>query len=382
MILPSQRHLFSLPRELCYLNAAYMTPQPKAVEEAGLAATSRRARPWQLSEKDFFTDVERARELFARLIGAATDDIAIVPATSYGIAVAARNLDIAPGQKIVVLHEQFPSHVYSWLRLASARGAVVETVMPPSSPGEGGWTEAVLAKIEEFGDVVAAVAMPNYHWANGAPVDLVRVGAAARAVGAELILDTSQSMGAAPLDLAAVDPDYMVAAGYKWLFCPYGISFLYVAPRHQGGVPLEENWINRLGSEDFAGLVDYQNEYQPGARRFDVGERAYFSMMPAVSVALQQMLDWGVENIAETLTAHNRALAEIFAEAGYAVPDEDARGPHLMGVTAPGPLDAGFTAGLKEKGVSVSIRGASIRVAPHVYNDEEDFARLKAALAG
>lgn len=379
MILPSQRALFSLPRELCYLNAAYMTPQPKAVEQAGLDATSRRARPWQLSEQDFFADVERARELFARLIGAATDDIAIVPAASYGIAVAARNLDIAPGQKIIVLHEQFPSHVYSWQRLAEESAAAIETVMPPE---EGGWTEAVLVKIEEFGEAVAAVAMPNYHWANGAPVDLVRVGAAARGVGAELILDTSQSMGAAPLDLAAVDPDYMVAAGYKWLFCPYGISFLYVAPRHQGGVPLEENWINRLDSEDFAGLVDYQPEYQPGARRFDVGERAYFSMMPAASAALQQMLNWGLGNITETLTAHSRTLAGIFAEAGYAVPDEQARGPHLMGVTAPGPLDAGFTARLKEKGVSVSIRGASIRVAPHLYNDEEDFARLKVALAG
>jgi selenocysteine lyase/cysteine desulfurase len=377
MILPSQRHLFSLPRELCYLNAAYMTPQPRSVEEAGLAATSRRARPWQLSEGDFFADVERARERFARLIGATVDDIAIVPAASYGIAVAARNLDLKPGEKIITLHEQFPSHVYSWQRLAGEKDAAIETVLLGE---EGGWTEAVLAKMEEHGEAVAAVALPNYHWANGAPVDLALVGAAARGVGAELILDTSQSMGAAPFDLAAVDPDYMVAAGYKWLFCPYGISFLYVAPRHQGGVPLEENWINRLGSEDFAGLVDYQPAYQPGARRFDVGQRAYFSMMPAAAAALEQMLDWGVANIGETLAAHNRALAEIFAEAGYAVPGEEARGPHLMGVTAPGPLDAGFTARLKEQGISVSVRGSSLRVAPHVYNDEEDFARLKAAL--
>ncbi len=378
MILPSQRHLFSLPRELCYLNAAFMTPQPKAVEEAGLAATSRRARPWQLGEQDFFDDVERARALFARLIGATPDDIAIVPAASYGVAVAARNLDISPGQKIILLQEQFPSHVYSWQRLVEEKGATIETV---TQSGEGGWTDAVLEKIEEHGEAVAAVALPNYHWSNGTPVDLVAVGEAARAVGAELILDTSQSMGAAPLDLAAVDPDYMVAAGYKWLFCPYGISFLYVAPRHQGGVPLEENWINRLASKGFWGLADYQPQYLPGARRFDVGQRACFSMMPAAAAALQQMLDWGVENIAETLAAHNRALAEIFAEAGYVVPDETARGPHLMGVTAPGPLDAGFTAGLKEKGVSVSIRGASIRVAPHLYNDEEDFARLQAALS-
>lgn len=378
MILPSQRHLFSLPRELCYLNAAYMTPQPQRVEEAGLAATSRRARPWQLSEQDFFNDVERARELFARMIGASADDIAIVPAASYGIAVAARNLDIKPGEKIIHLYEQFPAHVYAWQRLAEERGADIEIVMPPV---EGGWTGAVLAKIEALGDSIAAVALPNYHWANGAPVDLARVGAAARAVGAELILDTSQSMGAAPFDLAAVDPDYMVAAGYKWLFCPYGISFLFVAPRNQEGVPLEEGWINRLGAENFAGLVDYQSEYQPGARRFDVGERAYFSMMPAAAAALEQMLEWGVDNIAETLAAHNRILANIFAGAGYAVPEEDARGPHMMGVTAPGELDAGFAAGLKEMGVAVSVRGSSLRVAPHVYNDEEDFSRLRAALS-
>lgn len=376
MILPSQRHLFSLPRELCYLNAAYMTPQTKAVEEAGLAATSRRARPWKLSEDDFFTDVERARALFAELIGASADDIAIVPAASYGVAVAARNLALSPGQKIVLLHEQFPSHVYSWQRLAEESGAEIETVMP----SEHGWTGAVLEKINALGEAVAAVALPNYHWANGAPLDLAAIGAAARAVGAELILDTSQSMGAAPLDLAAVDPDYMVAAGYKWLFCPYGISFLYVAPRNQGGVPLEENWINRRDSESFAGLVDYQSEYQPGARRFDVGERACFSMMPAAAAAIAQMLEWGVDNIAETLAAHNRTLGDIFAEAGFAVPDEDARGPHLMGVTAPADLDSGFSARLKEKGVSVSVRGSSLRVAPHVYNDEEDFARLKAAL--
>jgi len=58
------------------------------------------------------------------------------------------------------------------------------------------------------------------------------------------------------------------------------LGFLYVAPRHQQGRPLEHNWIVRAGSENFAGLVNYRDEMQPGARRFDVGERSNFALMP------------------------------------------------------------------------------------------------------
>jgi selenocysteine lyase/cysteine desulfurase len=100
------------------------------------------------------------------------------------------------------------------------------------------------------------------------------VGEAARAVGAPLVLDLTQSLGVMAFDATAVQPDFAVAAGYKWLSGPYTLGYLYVAPQHQSGEPLEENWINRERSEDFSQLINYRDGYQPGARRFDMGERS------------------------------------------------------------------------------------------------------------
>ena len=129
------------------------------------------------------------------------------------------------------------------------------------------------------------------------------VAARCREVGSALVIDATQSLGALPLDLAAIRPDFLACAGYKWLLGPYSLGYLYVAPRWQDGRPLEHNWIARTGSENFAGLVDYQDGYQPGARRFDVGERANFGLMPAGIAGLEQLLRWGQPAIIETLAA-------------------------------------------------------------------------------
>ena len=102
--------------------------------------------------------------------------------------------------------------------------------------------------------------------------------------------------------MAEVQPDFLVTASYKWLFGPYSLGFLYVHPRYQDGKPLEHGWIARKNSEDFAGLVNYQDEFQPGARRFDVGERSNFALMPMVLAALQQILAWQVPEITATLS--------------------------------------------------------------------------------
>ncbi|MCG8504945.1 MAG: aminotransferase, partial [Sphingomonadales bacterium] len=111
MALPSQRHLFDIPRDVCYLNAAYMTPLSRAARAAGEVAFGARAAPWTVSPEDFFTGSEELRGLFARLINARADDVALVPAVSYGLATAAANIRLAPGQTILILAEQFPSNV-------------------------------------------------------------------------------------------------------------------------------------------------------------------------------------------------------------------------------------------------------------------------------
>ncbi|MDB4881709.1 MAG: hypothetical protein JWL95_475 [Gemmatimonadetes bacterium] len=378
--LPSQRALFEIPDGVTYLNCASMSPQMRAVTAAGLDAVRGKASPWTLTSADWFTGAERLRALFARLVNAKADDIALVPSASYGLALAAANLPIRAGQSIVVIDREFPSNVYVWRELARTRGASVRTVT--REPGAT-WTEAVLAAID---DDVAIVATPNCHWTDGALIDLHRIAPAARAVGAALVVDASQSLGAHPLDVAVVQPDFLVAVGYKWLMGPHGLGYLYAAPKwSEHGVPIEQSWMTREGAEDFARLVDYSDAYRAGARRFDMGEFSQFVLAPMAEIALAQILEWGIDRVRCTLGQLTALLAREVEALGCVVPRADERVAHMLGVQRPGGLPAGLASTLAAANVFVSARGDSIRVAPHLYNDASDVERfvtvLRAALA-
>ena len=370
-MIPCQRHLFDLPDDVVYLNCAYMSPILSRAAELGAAALARKCRPWTIRPEDFFTESERARSLFAQLLGARPDDIAIVPAASYGLAVAAANLGVSEGERILVLAEQFPSNVYIWRELASRSGAGLVTV---ERPADGDWTAAVLARLDER---VAITALPHCHWTDGGLLDLASIGRRCREVASALALDVTQSLGALPLDLAAVQPDFLACAGYKWLLGPYSLGYLYVAPRHQDGRPLEHNWIAREASEDFAGLIDYRERYQPGARRFDVGERANFALLPVSIAGLEQLLDWGVPEIAATLGAMTAGIAaRATAELGLTSVPPDLRAGHFLGLRFPAGMPAGLPERLAREHIYVSLRGDSLRVTPHLYNRAQDVERL------
>jgi len=373
-MIPSQRHLFDIPEDIAYLNCAYLGPLSHAAVAAGRAAMGTKARPWEIGSEDFFTDTEIARALFARLINARDEDIAIVPAASYGVSVAARNLPILKGQSVVVLAEQFPSNVYAWRESAGAAGASVLTV---ERPEHGDLTHAVLDAVDER---TAIVTLPHCHWTDGALLDLESIGHRCRELGAALVLDVTQSAGVMPLDVGVIRPDFLVAACYKWLLGPYSVGFLYVAPHRQDGKPIEFNWRARLGSEDFAGLVNYEDAYLPGARRFDVGECANFHTIPAVMAALQQILDWGVPAIAKTLAARNADIARRAAALGLEGLDAERRAGHFLGLRVPRGIPEGLLGALRKAGVYLSVRGDSLRVTPHLYNNDADVDRLMHAL--
>ena len=374
MMIPDQRHLFDIPPQVTYLNCGYMAPLLKSVVAAGERGMRRLSRPWEITAPDFFTDSERARALFARVINGSADDIAIVPAVSYGIAVAARNVPVGAGQRIVVLHEQFPSNVYAWRARAQETGADVFTV---ARPHDGDWTGALLAAIDER---CAVAALPHCQWTDGGLVDLVRVGRHCRDTGTALVLDITQSAGVLPFDVAEVRPDFVVATGYKWLLGPYSLGYLYVAPRWRDGAPLEHNWIARTDSQNFAGLVNYVESFQPGARRFDVGERSNFQLVPMSIAALEQVLAWGVAEIAATLAARTRAIAERATALGLIAGAPEGRAGHFLGLRFPGGLPDDLRPRLAAKQIHVSVRGDSMRVTPHLYNTDEDIERLFQAL--
>jgi selenocysteine lyase/cysteine desulfurase len=373
-MIPSQRHLFDIPRDVAYLNCAYMSPLMRHVVEIGRQAVARKAQPWTIRPADFFSGPEAARGLFARLIGADADGVALVPSAGYGIAVAARNLAARPGQTILLLADQFPANVYAWRALAQTSGAEIVTVR--RGP-DGDLSAALLAAID---DRTAIVACPHCRWTDGALIDLAAVGRAARAVGAALVLDLTQSAGALPIDVAEVQPDFLTAATYKWLLGPYAMGFLYAAPHRREGLPLEQGWMNRAGAEDFARLVDYQDAYRPGARRYDMGEVANFGLLPMTVAALEALLAWGVAEIQATLAARTAAIAARAAALGLTSTPAPLRAGHFLGLGFPEGLPPGLPDRLAEARVHVSVRGASLRVTPHLWNDDEDIDRLFTAL--
>ncbi len=373
---PTISEMFEIPQGVAYLNCANMAPQLRSITAVGLDAVRKKAAPWVLSSADWFTGAEELRMLAGQVMGTEASHVALVPAASYGIAVAARNVKVERGQSIVIVEHEFPSNVYAWRELAKRRDARLLTV--PRHPGSG-WTEALLQAINKE---TAVVSVPQCHWTDGSSVDLVRVGERAREVGAALVIDASQSLGACPLDLDRVQPDFLVSVGYKWLLGPYGLGYLYVAPKwHENGSPLEQSWLTRRGSEDFARLIDYRDEYRHGARRFDMGEFPQFVLAPMASAALTQILAWGVGVIERTLSSLTDDIAQRAVYAGYEVQPYEQRCRHMIGIRLPGGVPAGLSAALAAARVYVSIRGDVIRIAPHLYNDASDTEGLFAVLA-
>ena len=374
-LLTDQRSLFELDPRVAYFNTANLSLLLTSAREVGERALDRRAKPWTITAPDWFTDVEALRERFAAIAHVDSGSVALVPATSYGLGAAARNLAAGPGERVIVLGDEYPSNYYTWERFCRRTGA--ELIVARREPGQA-WAEAIVAEIDERAAVVAS---PNVHWTDGAYVDIHRVAVAARDAGAALVIDASQSLGALPLDVGELRPDALVAVGYKWLLGPMTVSYLYLDESLHGGEPLEENWIARAGAEDFAQLVDYTPEYMPGARRFDMGQRASFQLVPMALAALEQILDWGVERIAATLSERTCEIADRARALGYDAAPPDAHGPHMIGLPLPDEAAARATRALADAGVVAAMRGSSLRISPHLHTDAGDTDRLLEALS-
>ena len=373
--MPHPRELFDLPEDVAYFDTAYIAPQLCAVSEVGRAAVVRKERPWTIGVDDFFGPTEEARCLVAGILGCSPDCIALVPSVSYGMAVASSCLPLEEGQEIVVGAEQFPSNVYPWRAAARRSGGRVVTI---ERDGSGGWTENVIGAI---GSNTAIVALPHCHWTDGSRFDLEFIGEQCRKVGAALVLDLTQSLGAMPLRLEQVQPDFVVAAAYKWLFGPYSVAFLYVAESYHGAEPFEHNWINRLESEDLAGLVDYRDSFQPGARRFDVGEKSNFVLMPMAVAALRQIQAWGVDRIAADVDRINATIAAGAEALGLVPTPVTSRSPHMLGIQFPSGVPESLTTILQQEEIYASVRGDSLRLSFHLHLRDRDVERLLETLA-
>lgn len=372
-----QKHLFSLPDDHHYLNCSYLSPLLKSVEEAGIQGIKGKNNPWEVTPDHFFGDSNTLRSLFAKLVNAPkAQDIAIMPAVSYGLSTVAKNIDATKGSSIVICGKQFPSNVYAWKRFCKEHNCQLKIVDPPEAFDNRGqkWNKRILDAIDSD---TLLVALGNVHWTDGTWFDLKTIGAKTRDNNAYFVIDGTQSVGAMPIDVQEIQADALISAGYKWLMGPYAITLGYFGPRLQKGIPLEEGWIVRKNSEDFSGLVDYEDGYQPGAQRFDMGERSNFILVPMMIEAIKQILDWEPQNVQAYCKQLTADLEKGLSDYGYQIEQADWRAGHMFGIRLPSSVSLKkLRHQLNKRNIHVSVRGSAVRIAPNVYNDEKDIAML------
>ena len=358
-----------------------MSPQMKQLESIGIEAMKRQGKPYTYGIPDFFEPVAQLKKAFADLIETDTPDrIAIIPSASYGLANVANNLHLKEGEQILVVDEQFPSNIYPWHRVADQAKATVDIIHPPATKINRGeiWNGSILSAIT---DQTKMVAISHVHWKDGTLFDLKAIREKTNKHGSLLVIDGTQSVGALPFSIKEIYPDALICAGYKWLMGPYSLGVAYYGPYFDNGIPIEENWINRLNSEDFTGLVDYQPLYRPLANRYSVGEQSNFILTPLLLAAVQQLNAWGVDNIQDYCKQITTAAIAEMRDMGLYIEADAYRSAHLFGVTLSEKVDPDLLKNALETAkVLVSFRGNAMRIGPNVYNNEQDLSKLLVCL--
>jgi selenocysteine lyase/cysteine desulfurase len=378
-MLTNQRSLFALPDALHYLNCASRSPYPVATMEAGRAAVERMLVPVSTAPEGYFAESEAFRGKVAELVGCSADQVAIAPAVSYGIGIAAHNWPLGPGRTVVVPDEEFPSDVYAWMAACQRSGASMVTVARPAH-GEGlavRWSQSIIDAID---DSTAVVSLSTVLWADGTAFDLTAIATRAREVDALVVVDATQSLGAAPFPYADVQPDLLLCSAYKWLFCPNQFAFSIVGDRLIDAAPFEHHWSNRLGSQDTTG-TGLRDTFRQGARRFDVGGHSNDVTLSMANASLDQVLDWGPAPVADYCARLMEPLVTYLRSSPYAVPGPDDHLGHILGIRHNDftTTERAMTE-ISKRNIGVSLRGDAIRVSPNVYNTPADIDVLVEAL--
>lgn len=377
---PWQRFRQQMPiaRRFVYLDHAATAPLSGPASQAVQTWSRQAAELGDTVWLQWEEGVQQVRRTAAELIGAASEEVALVPNTTAGINLVAEGFPWREGDNVVTLANEFPSNQYPWMNLAG-RGVEARRV-----PVEGGQVD--LDRLADACDGRTRIVSVSWiGYASGWRMDLDALVALAHEHGALVFLDAIQGLGVFPIHVGRVGVDFLAADGHKWLLGPEGAGLFFVRREHLPLLrPLSVGWNSVVRAHDFSRI---ELCLRPDAARYEGGSRNMAGHL-ALGASLQLLAGVG-------LSAGRSALADrVLALTDYAVNRLEAigaavqscrRAPHRSGILAfalPGRDPVDLRRRCLQAGVVLSVRGGNLRISPHAYNDETDIDRLVEVLRG
>ena len=368
------RALFPITKRAVYLNHAAVSPPPISTIEAVQSQLRDVTENGSLNYRNWVATKERARGFVADMLGARPEQIAFVRNTSDGLSTVANGLRWRAGDNLVTFRNEFPSNIYPWLRVREAFG--VEVRMCEEHDGRIDLDD-MIGLIDQRTRVVA---ISQAQYASGFRADLERLGRAARAHDALLVVDVIQGMGVIPTNVEVELIDVAAGAGHKWLLTPEGVGILYLSDRARDRIePTLVGWTSVPQPEDYG---NFEQGWNRGALAWETGTGPT-ALIHGLEASLKLLTETGVERIAVYLEQLTDYLCERLRNRDYQIVSSRRPGEksqivcirHNGGLT---PM--ALYAHLKQRNIITAPRGDRLRIAPHLYNTREEIDALINAL--
>ncbi len=366
------RRQMPIAQRWTYLDHAAVSPLPQPTRDWIVSWTEDAAINGDTSWPTWAARLEDLRAAAGRLLGASTEEIALVRNTTEGINLVAEGFPWRAGDNVVTLADEFPSNQYPWMHLGT-RG--VETRRIPTLQGRVDFDG--LAQACDRRTRVLAVSWVSYSsgWRN----DLDRLAELAHDRGALVLVDAIQALGVVPLDVHRTPIDFLAADGHKWLLGPEGAGLFYLRREHLDLLrPVGVGWNSVAHAHDFDRI---ELDFRPSAARYEGGSQNILGLT-ALLASLNLLLDLGTDAICRRIFEITDLACERLRQAGAHV-RSDRRPEHKSGIVVfdwPGFDPKALRAACLAHRVVLSCRGGGLRSSAHAYNDASDVDRLIEAL--
>ena len=372
---------FPILRHLDFYNHAGVSPLPRCGGEA-LRRFAKQYEERAYLDSGFYKEIEALRGSAAAMINAGREEIAFVKNTSEGIATVANGIDWRPGDRIVTTDVEYPANMYPWMDVQKRFGAELVTV-PEVSAGDGTRRVELDALLKAADDPrTRLIALSHVEYASGQRHDIAAVGRFCRERGILFCVDAIQSMGVVPIDVRAMNVDFLSADGHKWLLGPEGAGVFFCRRELLEKVrPLAIGWMNVINDQDYG---NYDLTLKLDARRFECGTHNVPGLL-ALKASLELLLSVGVDKVAQGLRTLGDRLIAGLREKGYAIisprTGEDWSGI-VSFVSSAHDHQAIARTLRRDHRTEIAVRENRLRVSAHWYNTEEQIDRLIRNLPG